>query len=276
MHPEIVTREPGSCPICGMALELRARIRTGAAIRSLLGLVPKFARRICVDGSEKDVPLDHVHVGERLRIRPGEKIPVGAGGSRPAHGPRCSTRWRCSSSPALAPWAWPRPRPCRSWWRLAKGRRWGCSSSDAEAIETLGKIDTLVVDKKGTLTEGRPRMASLSVANGFDEKEVLRVAASAEVGSEHPLARAIVEGAKERGIDLAPSHGFESSPGRGVKVRVEGRFVAVRNRRRMAEVGVDPTPLAEAAEALLCNEPACRNELRTSRQVSFEFSNGLC
>jgi len=332
--------------LLGQVLELRARSRTGAAIRALLGLAPKTARRLRDDGSEEDVPLDAVHPGDRLRVRPGEKVPVdGAvlegrssvdesmitgeaipveknpgdqvvGATVNGTGSLVIRAERVGSESLLArivqmvaeaqrsrapiqrladvvaSWfvpavvvvavatfvVWgllgPEPRmahalvnavavliiacpcalglatPMSIMVAAGRGATAGVLFKNAEAIEVLRKVDTLVVDKTGTLTEGKPRLVSLAPAEGFDEDGLLRLAASLERGSEHPLAAAIVRGAEERGVALGKAEGFESHPGRGVTGRVAGRQVALGNRRLLEDLGVDPGPSAERAEEL--------------------------
>jgi Cu+-exporting ATPase len=332
--------------LLGQVLELRARSRTGAAIRALLGLAPKTARRIGDDGSETDVPLDDVAAGDRLRIRPGEKVPVdgvvlegrsavdesmltgepipvekvagervvGAtlnqtgtlviraekvgGETLLAQIVRMVAEAQRSRAPiqrladTVAAWfvpavvlvaalsfaAWaafgPEPRlahalvnavavliiacPCALGLAtpmsimVAAGRGAGAGVlfKNAEAIERLRDVDTLVVDKTGTLTEGKPKLVAVETAPGAREDELLALAASLERGSEHPLAAALVGAAGERGLALAPAEGFEAHTGRGVTGSVSGRRVALGNRRMLEELGVDPAPLAGAAERL--------------------------
>ncbi len=332
--------------LLGQVLELRARSRTSAAIKQLLGLVAKSAFRIALDGSEQDVPLDQVEVGDRLRVRPGEKIPVDgvvlegkshvdesmvtgepvpaakAAGDRVigatvnGTGALVIQAERVGSETLLARivqlvaeaqrsrapiqkladvvagyfvpaviaiavatfviWAAVGPEPrmvyallnaiavliiaCPCALGLAtpmsimvatgKGATIGILFRNAEAIEVMRKVDTLVVDKTGTLTEGRPKLVSVIPAEGHAEHELVRLAASLERGSEHPLAAAIVRGAAERGVKLADASGFESITGKGVRGRVEGRDVAVGNRALLDQLGIDPGPLAERAESL--------------------------
>ena len=332
--------------LLGQVLELRARSRTGAAIRALLDLAPRTARRLRADGADEDVPLDQVRPGDRLRVRPGEKVPVdgtvaeGAsavdesavtgepmpvekhpgdrvvGGTVNATGGFVMRAERVGAETLLARivqmvaeaqrtrapvqrladvvagyfvpavvavalaafalWAWlgPEPRlahalvnavavliiacPCALGLAtpmsimVATGRGAGAGVlfKNAEAIELLRAVETLVVDKTGTLTEGRPTLAAVEPSAGFDERGVLRAAASLERGSEHPLAAAIVAGAATRGIELAPAEGFASVPGKGVTGRVEGRRVALGNRALLDDLGVDASALAARAEAL--------------------------
>src|SRR5204863_25441 len=148
----------------GQVLELRARSRTGAAIRALLGLAPKTARLVRHDGTDADIPLEHIQPGDRLRVRPGEKVPVDGA--------------------------------------VLAGATAGVLFKNAEAIELLGRVDTLVVDKTGTLTRGKPALASVVPVGAWTEQDLLHVAASLERASEHPLASAIVGGARDRGIPL--------------------------------------------------------------------------
>jgi Cu+-exporting ATPase len=330
--------------LLGQVLELQARRRTGAAIRALLGLAPKSARRIRDDGSEEDVALDRVARGDRLRVRPGEKLPVDGvvvegrsfvdqsmvtGESIPvekAPGDRVVgatlngrgtlvvealhvgsetllarivqmvAEAQRSRAPiqrvadVVAGWfvpavvavsaltfvvwslAGPDPRfgyalvnavavliiacPCALGLATpmsimvasGKGAAAGVLFRDAEAIELLRRVDTLVVDKTGTLTEGRPRLVSLAPGKEIDEGELLGLAASLERGSEHPLAAAIVAAAEERGMGLASAEGFESHSGKGVTGRVDGRAVALGNRTLLEELRVDPGELARAAD----------------------------
>jgi Cu+-exporting ATPase len=332
--------------LLGQVLELKARGRTSGAIRALLGLAPKTARRLADDGSESDVPLESVGVGDRLRVRPGEKVPVdgtvlegasavdesmisgepipvekragdrvtgatvnGTGGLviRAEHVGRdtllaqivrmVSEAQRSRAkvqrlADAVSAWfvlavmlvaalsfalwalAGPEPRlahalvsavsvliiacPCALGLAtpmsvmvgVGRGATLGVLIRDAEALETLEKVDTLVVDKTGTVTEGRPRLASVVAAAGRSEDEVLRLAAAVERGSEHPLAAAVVAAAQARGLAIPAATGFQSATGRGVTAMVEGRAVAFGNRALLGERRVEPGPLAERAEAL--------------------------
>ncbi len=332
--------------LLGQVMELRARSRTGAAIRALLGLAPKSARRVLDDGSEQDVPLDQVRVGYRLRVRPGEKVPVdgrvlegtsaldesmvtgepipvakepgdrvigatvNGTGSLVIEAERVGAETLLSQIVAMvaeaqrsrAPvqkladvvagyfvpavvaaalvaflvWAAVGPEPrlahalinavavliiaCPCALGLAtpmsimvatgKGATLGVLFKNAEAIELLRKVDTLVVDKTGTLTEGKPKLVSVVPASGFEERELLRLAASLERGSEHPLAAAIVGGARDKGVDLISAGDFASRTGRGVTGRVDGHSVALGNRGLLTELGVDPGELDAEANAL--------------------------
>jgi len=332
--------------LLGQVLELRARSRTGAAIRALLGLAPATARRIGADGGERDVPLAEVRVGDRLRVRPGEKVPVdgvvvdgrssvdesmvsgepipiekGPGdrlvgatvngtGSLVMEAERVGADtllarivqmvaeaqrsrapiqrladqvagWFVPAVVAVAAltfavWSLVGPEPAMAYGVInavavliiacpcalglatpmsimvaaGKGATAGVLFKNAEAIERLRDVDTLVVDKTGTLTEGRPKLVEVVASAGFDADELLRLAAGLERGSEHPLAAAIVEGAEDRGIAPAAAAEFDSVTGKGVVGRVEGRRVALGNRALLAGLGADPGPLAERAEAM--------------------------
>jgi Cu+-exporting ATPase len=318
--------------LLGQVLELKARSRTGAAIKALLGLAPKTARRIQPDGAETDIPLDQVHPGDRLRVRPGEKVPVdgivveGASavdesmltgepipvektsgdrvtgatvngtGSLIIEAERVGAetllarivRMVSDAQRSRAPvqeladqvaayfvpvviavailtfFAWslwgPEPRlahalvnavavliiacpcalglatPMSIMVAMGKGATLGVLFKNAEAIELLHKVDTLVVDKTGTLTEGKPKLVAVQPAAGFDEMRLLYLAASLERGSEHPLAQAVVSGAQERGVSPGPVEGFQASPGKGARGRVGGAEVAVGNAALMQEV----------------------------------------
>jgi Cu+-exporting ATPase len=332
--------------LLGQVLELRAREQTGGAIRALLDLAPKTARRIKEDGSDEDVGLDVVVVGDRLRVRPGEKVPVdgellegrssvdesmitgesmpvtkeiGAkliGGTMNQSGGfvmragkvgrdtmlsqivRMVAEAQRSRAPiqrladqvsgwfvpaviliavvAFVAWGvWgPEPRfahglvaavavliiacPCALGLAtpmsimvgVGRGARMGVLIKNAEALERFEKIDTLVVDKTGTLTEGRPKVTALKAVQGFDEAELLRMAATLERASEHPLAAAIVAAAQERGLALSEAREFDSPVGKGVTGTVDGRKLVIGSHRIMAEVGVDLAALMADAEAL--------------------------
>jgi P-type Cu+ transporter len=330
--------------LLGQVLELKARSSTSAAIKALLGLAPKTARRIAPDGSEQDVPLDQVNKGDRLRVRPGEKIPVDGvvlegtssvdesmvsgepipvekrdgdwviGATVNGTGSLVIEAERVGSETLLAQivqmvaaaqrsrapiqkladvvagyfvpgviliaiitfivWALVGPEPrlayaminavavliiaCPCALGLAtpmsimvatgKGAQVGVLFKNAEAIEVLREIDTLVVDKTGTLTEGKPKLTTIAPATGSDEQELLHFAASLERGSEHPLAAAIVAGAAERQVELAKIENFESITGKGVKGQIEGRSVSLGNLALLAELGIDPGEIATQAE----------------------------
>jgi P-type Cu+ transporter len=321
--------------LLGQVLELRARSRTSAAIRALLDLSPRTARLLNPDGSEKDVPLEQVKPGDRLRVRPGEKVPVDGvllegrssidesmitGESLPVEkspdndnkvigatingtGSFVMRAERVGSETLLArivrlvgqaqrsrapiqrladrvaKWfvpavvaiavitflAWlllgPQPRlahalvnavavliiacPCALGLAtpmaimvgVGRGARAGVLIKNAEALEILEKVDTLVVDKTGTLTEGKPRLLGTTAAQGLDPREVLRIAASLERASEHPLGAAIVQGALDRQLKLSEPADFVYSAGKGIQGRVDGRPVAVGNRTLMVEIG---------------------------------------
>jgi Cu+-exporting ATPase len=335
-----------SLTLLGQLLELRARSKTSAAIKALLGLAPKTARRLNADGGEEDIPLEHVHVGDRLRVRPGEKVPVDGvveegrssidesmltgepvpvekvagdkaiGATINGTGSLVIRAEKVGSETVLAQivqlvaqaqrsrapmqrmadkvsfwfvlavlaaavatllgWGLFGPEP--SWTyavlnavsvliiacpcalglatpmsiMVASGRaaHAGVLFRDAEAIERLRQIDTLVVDKTGTLTEGRPAFQVAIAFGDFDETEVLRLAASLEQGSEHPLAAAIVAEARRRGLGLPPADEFDSVTGMGVRGRVDGRALALGNAALMAEAGADPGPLQAEAKRL--------------------------
>ncbi|HEX7125216.1 MAG TPA: copper-translocating P-type ATPase, partial [Thermodesulfobacteriota bacterium] len=332
--------------LLGQVLELRARSETSSAIRALLGLAPRVARRVRPDGAEEDVPLEEVCVGDRLRVRPGEKVPVdgevveGAsavdesmvtgepipaektpgsrvtGGTVNGTGSFVMRADRVGSDTLLAQivrmvseaqrtrapiqrladvvssyfvpivvvvaaatfvvWAVRGPEPSLAYGLVnaiavliiacpcalglatpmsimvgtGRGATAGVLVRDAEALETLAKVDTLVVDKTGTLTEGRPKLSEVEPAPGFDEEVVLRLAASLEQGSEHPLAAAILAGARARGLALGKPERFESVTGKGVTGRVAGREVAVGTAGLLGGLGIDTAPLASRAEAL--------------------------
>jgi Cu+-exporting ATPase len=332
--------------LLGQVLELRARSRTGAAIRALLGLAPKTARRLRRDGTEEDVPLDAVQPGDRLRVRPGEKVPVDgvveegrssidesmltgepipvektagapvSGGTVNATGSFVMRAERVGAETLLARivqmvaeaqrsrapiqsladrvsawfvpavvvvaiatfavWALVGPEPrlahalvnavavliiaCPCALGLAtpmsimvaagRGASAGVLFRNAEAIERLRDVDTLVVDKTGTLTEGRPRLVAVETAGSVGEAELLAAAAGLERGSEHPLAAAIVAGAEARGVRPAAAEEFEARTGKGIVGRVGGRHVALGNAALLDELGIDPGPLAARADAL--------------------------
>ena len=332
--------------LLGQVLELRARRATSGALRSLLELAPPDARRIREGGSEEDVPLNELSVDDRLRVRPGEKVPVDGvieegrssidesmitgeplpveknpddsvtggtvnqtGGfvmrvtrvgedtllSRIVHMVAEAQRTRAPIqrlADVVAGWfvptvvavaviafvAWsvwgPEPAmayalvnavavliiacPCALGLATpmaimvgtGKGAQSGILVKNAEALETLEKVDTVVVDKTGTLTEGRPRLTAVEAAGETGEEELLRLAASLERASEHPLAAAIVEGAREREVELTDVSDFDSATGRGVTGTVDGRRVAVGNRAMMESAGAVDEALAGRAEEL--------------------------
>ena len=323
-----------SLTLLGQILELKARSQTSAAIKSLLGLAPKTARRINPDGGEEDVPLTHVHVGDLLRVRPGEKVPVDGvvveggsavdesmltgepmpvskrvgdkliGATLNTNGALVMRSEKVGAQTVLASivqmvvqaqrsrapmqrmadqvagyfvvtvvgialltfvvWGLFGPEP--SWVyglinavavliiacpcalglatpmsiMVATGRAatQGVLFRDAAAIENFCKVDTLIVDKTGTLTEGKPRFDRVVGSQGFSEDEVLRLAASLDQGSEHPLADAIVRAARERGLALDKVEGFESSTGIGVRGTLSGRQLALGNTALMTQLGV--------------------------------------
>ncbi len=332
--------------LLGQVLELSARSRTGAALTALLGLAPASARRIRADGSDEDVPLDSVRPGDRLRVRPGEKVPVdgvvlegasavdvsmvtgepipaqkgpgdplvgatvNGGGALVMRAERVGAetllarivQMVAEAQRSRAPiqgladsvagvfvpavvaaaaitavvWAVAGPEPpmayalvnavavliiaCPCALGLAtpmsivvasgRGAAAGVLFKNAEAIELLRAVDTLVVDKTGTLTEGRPKLVSVVPARGWDETQLVKLAASLERSSEHPLAAALVAGARERGAIPSEAQSFESVTGRGVAGHVDGRDVVLGNRAMLEARGVDPGELVEAAEAL--------------------------
>ena len=332
--------------LLGQVLELRARQRTGSAIRALLGLAPKSARRVMADGSNEDIPVDRVLAGDKLRIRPGEKIPVdgrvaeGAssvdesmitgeaipvekavgdrliGGTLNGNGALVMEAQRVGEATLLAQivrlvaeaqrtrapiqrladkvsaifvptvilvavlsfGAWslwgPEPRfayalvnavavliiacpcalglatPISIMVATGKAASLGVLFRNAEAIETLRMVDTLVVDKTGTLTEGKPKLATVRAVKGGEETSVLRWAASLERSSEHPLAAAIVSGAADRKIPLAPAMNVQSEPGKGIAGMVENRKVALGNARLLEAMSIDPGSLAAEVPGL--------------------------
>jgi Cu+-exporting ATPase len=335
-----------SLTLLGQVLELRARSQTSAAIRALLGLQPKTARRIKPDGTEEDIPLTDVHIGDALRVRPGEKVPVDGvvtegrssvdesmltgepipvekvagnrviGATINGTGSLVIRAEKVGSQTVLAQIVQMVAQAQRSrapmqrladvvarwfvlavlgiavltaivWWFLgpeprgayavlnavavliiacpcalglatpmsvmvASGRAAtsGVLFRDAEALETLRKIDTLIVDKTGTLTLGRPVFANAIGVAPFTEEDVLRIAASIDQGSEHPLANAIVEAARGRKLQLSKPETFESATGIGVRGRLEGRSIVLGNTVLLSEAGADPKPLAADAEKL--------------------------
>ena len=332
--------------LLGQVLELRARSRTSAAIKMLLGMAPKTARILRQDGKEEDIPIEHVKPGDRLRVRPGEKIPVdgivlegssavdesmvtgepipvtkrvndkligatvnSTGGlimeaqrvgsetllSQIVHMVSEAQRSRAPIQklvdivsgyfvPAvvlvavitLVVWGlWgPEPRlahavinavavliiacPCALGLATpmsimvgtGRGATLGVLIKNAEALEVMEKINTLVVDKTGTLTEGKPKLVSVIAMESFDEEAILKSGASLERGSEHPLATAIVNGARDKNIDLVPVGEFNSITGKGVSGIVENRRVAIGNRKLLEDLNVDLKSLTDKAEEL--------------------------
>jgi Cu+-exporting ATPase len=331
--------------LLGQVLELRARSQTGAAIKALLGLAPKTARKIDDNGSEEDIPLEHVKKDDKLRVRPGEKIPVdgvvleGASsvdesmisgepipvekktgdsvvgatvngtGSLIIRAEKVGedtllsqivqmvAEAQRSKAPiqkladvvsgyfvpavigiaviAFVVWLLVGPEPRLTYAIIAavsvliiacpcalglatpmsimvstgKGASLGVLFKNAEAIETLRKVKTLVVDKTGTLTEGKPSLIEVVPIYGFDEDTVLKFAASLEKGSEHPLAEAIVKGAEARGVKLSTVADFQSITGKGVSGTVEGKQVLLGNNKLLTDFSIDPGDIADRAEA---------------------------
>lgn len=335
-----------SLTLLGQMLELKARSQTSAAIKSLLGLAPKTARRINADGQEEDIALTHVHPGDHLRVRPGEKVPVDGcvlegesavdesmltgepvpvmkkrgdtliGATLNTHGSlvmeaqkvggdttlsqivQMVVRAQRSKAPmqrmadsvagyfvvgviviaVLTFFGWGLFGPEPGWMfglinavavliiacpcalglatpmsimvATGKAASSGVLFRDASAIENLCKIDTLIVDKTGTLTQGRPVFHSVEGTQRVEPREVLRLAASLDQGSEHPLAHAIVDYARSEGLDLAKPEDFESGSGIGVRGQVEGKQIQLGNTALMEEAGVDISPLKGRAEKL--------------------------
>ncbi|MCF8880994.1 heavy metal translocating P-type ATPase [Hyphobacterium sp. SN044] len=331
--------------LLGQVMELRAREGTGKAIRALLDLAPKRAGVIRADGQEEDVPLEEVVAGDRLRVRPGEKVPVDGvvvdgrssvdesmisgepvpvektegdtvtGATINGTGSLVMEATRVGADTMLAQivemvanaqrsrapiqkyadrvagyfvpaviliavlsfigWATWGPAPALSYGLVSavavliiacpcalglatpmsimtatgRGAQAGVLIKNAEALERFEKIDTLIVDKTGTLTEGKPRLVAVEPADGFEEETVLELAAALERGSEHPLAEAIVRGAEDRGMPLAPATDFEAVTGKGVTGQVNGRSVALGNRAMMEALGVAASALGERANA---------------------------
>jgi Cu+-exporting ATPase len=359
IFPDSVRNEMGVIPVyfeaaavitalvlLGQVLELRARSRTSAAIKMLLGMAPKTARILRQDGKEEDIPIEHVKPGDRLRVRPGEKIPVdgivlegssavdesmvtgepipvtkrvndkligatvnGTGGlvmearrvgsdTLLAQIVQMVSEAQRSRAPiqklvdivsgyfvpavvviafiTLVVWGlWgPEPRlahavinavavliiacPCALGLATpmsimvgtGRGATLGVLIKNAEALEVMEKVNTLVVDKTGTLTEGKPKLVSVIAMEGFDEKAILKSGASLERGSEHPLATAIVNGARDKNINLVPVSEFNSITGKGVSGIVENRQVAIGNRNLLEDLNVDTKPLTGKAEDL--------------------------
>jgi Cu+-exporting ATPase len=330
--------------LVGQLLELRAREATSGAIKALLNLAPKTARRVTDDGGDEEVSLDAIAAGDRLRVRPGDKVPVDGtvlegrssvdesmvtgesmpvtkekdarviGGTINASGSfvmradkvgrdtllsqivQMVAAAQRSRAPiqrladqvagwfvpavvavaliAFGSWALFGPEPRLSYGLVAavsvliiacpcalglatpmsimvgvgRGAQEGVLIKNAEALERLEKIDTLVVDKTGTLTEGKPKVVAVIPADGFDETQVLTIAASVERGSEHPLAAAIAKAATERSLTLAPVRGFDSPAGKGVIGMVSGKRIALGSPAFLKELSIDTSPLHEAAE----------------------------
>ncbi|PDT29533.1 copper-translocating P-type ATPase [Rhizobium sp. L9] len=330
----------------GQVLELKARERTGSAIRALLDLAPKTARRIDADGSETDVPVEEIQTGDRLRVRPGERVPVDGsvlegqstvdesmisgeplpvekttgdgltGGTINKNGSLVMSAEKVGADTVLsrivdmvakaqrsrAPiqgavdrvsaffvpavvavamlafvvWAAIGPEPSLANALLAavavliiacpcalglatpmsimiatgRGAGEGVLIKDAEALERFSKVDTLIVDKTGTLTEGKPVLTDIVAAGGVEANRLLSLAASLERGSEHPLAEAIVAGAEERGAAFVEVSGFEAKTGKGVQGMADGTKVALGNAALLTDLGVDPSALSEKTEAL--------------------------
>ena len=331
--------------LLGQVLELRARAATGKAIRALLNLAPKTARRIAADGTEIEVPLADVVTGDRLRVRPGEAVPVDGivvegrssvdesmltgeplpvakeaasaltGGTVNGTGSLVMEAQAVGSDTMLARivrmvadaqrsrapiqavadrisgwfvplviliavvtfivWSLVGPEPrighallnaiavliiaCPCALGLAtpmsimvgtgRGAQAGVLVKSAEALQGFESVDTLLIDKTGTLTEGKPKLVGMRTVGNMPENDLLRLAASVEVRSEHPLAHAIVTAAKERNLTLAEPEGFEVQVGAGISAKVDGRIVVIGNTAQMKRVGVDPQPLFDASEA---------------------------
>lgn len=332
--------------LLGQVLELKARERTGGAIRALLDLAPKTARRVGADGTEAQVPLDLVEIGDLLRVRPGDAIPVDGrvdegrssvdesmltgepvpvektpgdpvtGGTLNGSGSFIMTAERVGSETMLskivamvaeaqrsrAPiqkladvvasyfvpavvviaiiafvaWAFLGPQPPLAYAFIAavsvliiacpcalglatpmsimvatgRGAQAGVLIKNAEMLERFADVDTLIVDKTGTLTLGKPKLTDVVATDGFDESEVLRLAASLERGSEHPLAEAIVEGAVERGLAVTSPDDFSAETGKGVRGRIDERSVALGNLPMMQLLGIDAARLGSQADRL--------------------------
>ena len=329
--------------LLGQILELRARERTSGAIRALLDLAPKMARIVRSDGSEEEIPLDHVEAGDHLRVRPGDKVPVDGtlleghssideslltgeplpvektvgdkvtAGTLNGKGAFIFRAERVGSDTVLAQivemvgaaqrsrapiqkvadsvagifvpavilvalvafvvWSIWGPTPPMAYGLIAavsvliiacpcalglatpisimvatgRGAQAGVLIKDAEALERFASVDTLIIDKTGTLTKGKPTLSEIVTFNDFDENELLLMAASLERGSEHPLAEAIVAGAQERGLEMAKTEDFEALTGMGVKGRIGGRKVALGTSKLMRLIGLDGKALAALA-----------------------------
>ena len=330
--------------LLGQVLELRARSQTNAAIKLLLGLAPKTARIVRDDGAEEDIPMEHVQVGDTLRVRPGEKVAVdgvvldgesnvdesmvtgepvpvektagerligatvnGTGGLlmraekvgadtllaqivqmvADAQRSRAPIQrlvdivsgyfvpavvviaiitffvwWQLGPEPALAyavinavavliiacPCALGLATPMSIMVGTGRGAMMGVLFKNAEALEVMRKVDTLVVDKTGTLTEGHPELVSVIAAEGFEENDIVRLAACVERSSEHPLAAAIVRGAEARKLELTSADDFQSVTGKGVTGKVDGRNVALGNIKLLQEAGIDVGDLPQQAD----------------------------
>jgi Cu+-exporting ATPase len=332
--------------LLGQVLELRARAATSGAIKALLALAPKTARRLDANGADHEVEIDHLKVGDRLRVRPGEKVPVDgivlegrssldeslvtgesmpvskdAGGkviagtlnqsgsfvmradkvgrdtllsqivqmvadAQRSRAPiqRLADRvasWFVPTVIAVAiaaftAWTWFGPEPRLAFGLVAavsvliiacpcalglatpmsimvgvgRGAQAGVLIKNAEALERMERIDTLVVDKTGTLTEGKPKVVSIVPAKGFDENKILHLAASVERASEHPLADAIVRSANERKLDLGNVDEFDSPTGKGATGKVDGKSIALGNSKFLASIGIDVQSLEAESERL--------------------------
>jgi cation transport ATPase/YHS domain-containing protein len=244
--------------LLGQVLELRARSKTGAAIKDLLGLAPKTARLILDDKTEKDVSLEQIRPGDLLRVRPGEKVPVDG---IVIEGSSSVDESMVTGEPIPV-----EKQPgdkiigatVNSVGSLViRAEKVGAETLlsqivkiVAEALEVMKKIDTLVVDKTGTLTLGKPRLSSVFPFSGSDDRAVLYYAGSIERGSEHPLAAAIVAGAEERGVPLSEAESFKSLTGKGVIGKVDGHEVALGNRRLLDDILIAPGELSEKAETM--------------------------
>ena len=332
--------------LVGQVMELSARERTGDAIRALLSLAPKTARRVSEDGEEADAPLEDIETGDLLRVRPGEAVPVDGvvtegvssvdeslltgepipvqktaddpvtGGTinktgsfiMRAEAVGANTMLsrivglvaaaQRSKAPiqsmvdkvaaifvptvvlialaAFAAWFILGPSPALAYAIVAavsvliiacpcalglatpmsimvatgRGAQAGILIRDAEALERFATVDTIIIDKTGTLTEGAPAVSAVIAADGFSENDVLAAAAAVETGSEHPLAEAIVDGAKARGLSISASNGFEAVTGKGVRASIDGREIALGNVALMADIGVDAADLTDKVAAL--------------------------